>query len=135
MTLRDGKSYPTGYYFNELTVPVRKLVDRGYEWSSPTLRATLLRLDKRSDSPRYFQNDRAVYESYRTFHDGLKGLKKPEQFSAVIQEGLDQYAAVFFPRGHVFVLATRAIQDPDVGKDPESFSSNRKQPSALICPM
>lgn len=31
LKLRDGKTYPTGYYFNELTVPVRKFVDRGYD--------------------------------------------------------------------------------------------------------
>ncbi len=54
-------------------------------------------MDKRSDSAEHFGNDQAAYESYRKFHDGLAGLKKPEKLSAVIEKGLDSYAAVFFP--------------------------------------
>jgi putative intracellular protease/amidase len=130
LTLRDGKNYPTGYYLNELTVPVRKLVDRGYEvvFANPAGNAPAM--DKRSDSPRYFQNDRAVYESYRQFHDGLKGLKKPERLSAVIQDGLDQYAAVFFPGGHAPL--EDLSQHPDVGKVLNHFHRAGK-PTALIC--
>lgn len=128
--LRDGKSYPTGYYFNELAVPVRKLVDRGYEVVFANPEGNTPAMDKHSDSVIYFGNDPAVYESYRKFHDGLNGLQKPKKLSAVIQEGLDQYAAVFFPGGHAPL--EDLSQDRDVARVLNHFHPTGK-PTALIC--
>tara|TARA_R110001592_G_scaffold363371_2_gene685890 strand:- start:25094 stop:25747 length:654 start_codon:yes stop_codon:yes gene_type:complete len=90
--LQDGKTYPTGYYLNELTVPVRKLMDRGYEVVFANPAGNAAAMDKRSDSADHFGNDPEIYESYRQFHDGLAGLKSPERLSAVIEKGLDPYA-------------------------------------------
>ncbi|RYZ93003.1 MAG: type 1 glutamine amidotransferase domain-containing protein, partial [Moraxellaceae bacterium] len=31
ISLQDGKTYPTGYFLNELAIPVKALIDAGYE--------------------------------------------------------------------------------------------------------
>ncbi|CAA0126073.1 Protein/nucleic acid deglycase HchA [Halioglobus japonicus] len=128
--LQDGKTYPTGYYLNELTVPVRKLIDQGYDvvFANPAGNAPAL--DKRSDSADHFGNDPVVYASYRTFHDGLAGLKSPEKLSDVIEEGLAPYAAVFFPGGHAPM--EDLLQDADVAVVLNHFHQAGK-PTALIC--
>ena len=130
LQLQDGKSYPTGYYLNELTVPVRKLVERGYAvvFANPAGNPAVM--DKRSDSADHFGNDRALYDSYRKFHDGLTGLKKPEKLSAVIEKGLDPYVAVFFPGGHAPMVDL--VQDADVAIVLNHFHRAGK-PTAFIC--
>lgn len=128
--LQDGKTYPTGYYLNELTVPVRELIDRGYEVVFANPAGNAAAMDKRSDSAAHFGNDVAIYESYRKFHDGLVGLKKPQKLSAVIEKGLAPYAAVFFPGGHAPMADL--IQDEDVAIVLNHFHQAGK-PTAFIC--
>ncbi len=130
LELRDGKTYPTGYYLNELTVPVRKLIDRGYKVVFANPAGNVAAMDKRSDSAAHFGNDSAVYESYRKFHDGLTGLKKPEKLSALIEKGLDRYAAVFFPGGHAPM--EDLVKDLDVAIVLNHFHQAGK-PTAFIC--
>ncbi|CAH1385261.1 type 1 glutamine amidotransferase domain-containing protein [Candidatus Nitrotoga sp. M5] len=130
LKLQDGKTYPTGYYLNELTVPVRKLIDREYEVVFANPAGNAVAMDKRSDSADHFGNDRGVYESYRKFHDGLTGLKRPEKLSALIEKGLDRYAAVFFPGGHAPMVDL--IQDADVAIVLNHFHRAGK-PTAFIC--
>ena len=128
--LREDKTYSTGYFLNELVVPVRKLVDQGYEvvFANPAGNAPAM--DPHSDSAEYFAQDRELYKSYREFHDGLTGLQKPRKLADVIREGLDRYAAIFFPGGHAPV--EDLTQDPDVAKVLQHFHQSGK-PTAAIC--
>lgn len=130
LQLRDGKSYPTGYYLNELTVPVRKLIEHGYDIVFANPEGNIAAMDKRSDSPDHFGNDHALYESYRKFHEGLTGLKNPEKLSSVIEKGLDSYAAVFFPGGHAPM--EDLVQDTDVASVLKYFNREGK-PTGFIC--
>lgn len=130
LQLRDGKTHPTGYFLNELIVPVKKLVDQGYEvvFANPGGNASTM--DKTSDSADHFGKDEAVYASYRQFHDTLIGLKQPKKLSAVIEQGLDSYAAVFFPGGHAPM--EDLVQDADVATVLKHFNQTGK-PTAFIC--
>jgi len=130
LPLREGEVYPTGYYLNELIVPVRKMIDRGYEIVFANPKGNTPTMDKRSDSPDHFGKDPLLYALYRKFHDGLEGLQTPQKLSNVIEKGLKQYSAVFFPGGHASMVDL--IQDKDVGKVLNYFHLAGK-PTALIC--
>lgn len=130
LQLRDGKSHATGYFLNELIVPVRKLVDNGYDVVFANPQGNAVTMDKNSDSADHFGNDQALYESYREFHDGLTGLKNPEKLSSVIENGLDSYAAVLFPGGHAPM--EDLSQDADVATVLKHFNKKGK-PTGFIC--
>lgn len=113
-----------------VTVPVKKLVDQGYEVVFANPEGNASTMDKTSDSADHFGKDEAVYASYRQFHDTLTGLKQPEKLSTVIEQGLDSYAAVFFPGGHAPM--EDLVQDADVSKVLKHFNQTGK-PTAFIC--
>lgn len=127
--LKEGKSYDTGYYFNELTVPAMALGKAGYELVVATPGGKTPAMDKRSDTVSYFPNE-AAYEEAKKFHDGIKGLKKPLALSDVISGGLGDYAGVFFPGGHAPM--TDLARSSEVGQILQHFHKNSK-PTALIC--
>jgi len=87
-------------------------------------------MDMRSDSPEHFGNDAEVYQSYRKFYDGIEGLQNPKKLSTIIEEGLAQYAVVFFPGVHAPMVDL--IQDKDVGIILNYFHQAGK-PTAFIC--
>ncbi len=130
LRLRDGKTHPTGYYLNELIVPVRKLVDQGYEVVFADPDGNPAPMDAHSASATHFGDDVAAYESYRKFHGGLKGLRNPKRLSTVIAEGLEPFVAVFFPGGHAPM--EDLSQDQDVATVLRHFHQ-RGKPTAMIC--
>ena len=130
LTLQGGKRHATGYYFNELTVPVRKVVESGYEVTFADPQRNPPTMDSSSDTADYFGKDEAKYKDFKAFHDGLTGLKSPEKLSKVIEEGLDKYQGVFFPGGHAPMIDL--LKDADVRKVLAHFHEKAK-PTALIC--
>lgn len=130
LTLRDGKTYPTGYYFNELTVPVRKLMENGYDVVFANPKGNRPTMDVHSDSASYFGNDAGKYADFKKFHDGLAGLKAPQRLSEVVAGGLDGYSGIFVPGGHAPM--EDLLKDADLGKALNHFHAQGK-PTALIC--
>jgi len=86
LQLREGKTYPTDYYLNEFTVPVKLMVDRGYDIVLANPKGNTPKMDMRSDSSEHFGNDAEVYQSYRKFHYGIEGLQNPKKLSTIIEE-------------------------------------------------
>lgn len=130
LPLQDGKQYTTGFYLNELSVPVKHLVDAGYEVVFANPKGNAPTMDVHSDSAKYFGNDEISYTSHKAFLDGLTGLKHPQKISAVISAGLEQFDAVFVPGGHAPMIDLR--KDKDVGRVLTYFHKTGK-PTALIC--
>lgn len=130
LTLRDGVKYATGYYLNELTVPVRALMEAGYEMTFANPKGNTPSMDKHSDSPKYFGGDEAKYESYKAFNDSLTGLRNPQKLSDVVDSGLDRFDGVFFPGGHAPMIDL--LDSPDVRQVLAYFHETGK-PTALIC--
>lgn len=130
LPLQSGKSYPTGFYFNELTVPVRKLIENGYDVTFANPAGNRPVMDVHSDHPKYFGNDVAKYNDYKTFLNSLTGLYAPRRLSDVIAEGLDQFDGVFFPGGHAPMIDLS--ENPEVGQILRYFHAKAK-PTALIC--
>lgn len=128
--LKDGKRYSTGYFLNELAVPVKALMDAGYEpvFANPKGNAAVW--DTHSLNAKFFGGDAKELERVKEFAKSLSGLKKPLTFAQVLQQGTTSYAGIFVPGGHVPLgdLTT----DDNLGKLLREFHEQAK-PTALIC--
>ncbi|HEY4380164.1 MAG TPA: type 1 glutamine amidotransferase domain-containing protein [Acidobacteriaceae bacterium] len=131
LPLKDGKVYKgAGYYLNELTVPVRALMQEGYEITFANPQGNTPQLDVNSAVPDFFGGDEARLQDYRKFHDNLTGLKNPSRISDVIASGLGPYDAVFVPGGHGPMIDL--LDDPDAGTVMRHFHETSK-PTAVLC--
>jgi putative intracellular protease/amidase len=131
LPLKDGKVYTgAGYYLNELTVPVRTLMNEGYEITFANPKGNTPQMDVHSAVPDFFGGDEAKLQDYLKFRDTLTGLKKPPRIADVIASGLDQYDAVFVPGGHGPMMDL--LDDPDAGTVLRYFHKTSK-PTAVLC--
>jgi putative intracellular protease/amidase len=131
LPLKDGKVYKgAGYYLNELTVPVRALMEEGYEITFANPKGNTPQMDVNSAIAQFFGGDEARLQDYLKFRDTLTGLKNPTRISDVIASGLDQYDAVFVPGGHGPMMDL--LDDPDAGTVLRHFHKTSK-PTAVLC--
>ena len=131
LPLKDGKVYAkAGYYLNELTVPVRALMNEGYEITFANPKGNAPQVDVNSEVADFFGGDEAKLQDYMLFRDGLAGLRDPTRISDVIASGLDQYDAVFVPGGHGPMIDL--LDDPDAGTVMRHFHQTSK-PTAVLC--
>jgi putative intracellular protease/amidase len=131
LPLKDGKVYTgAGYYLNELTVPVRALMNEGYEITFANPKGNTPQMDVNSAIAQFFGGDEAKLQDYLKFRDTLTGLKNPTRISDVIASGLDQYDAVFVPGGHGPMMDL--LDDPDAGTVLRHFHKTSK-PTAVLC--
>ena len=127
LELRDGTRYPTGFFLNELTVPVHALMAAGYApvLATPSGRPAVM--DPASDHPRFFQ-DANEYTERRAMLDEL--LPGTRSLKDILAEGLDDYAALFVPGGHAPMQDL--ARDERVGLLLRAFHASAR-PTALIC--
>ena len=134
LPLKDGKVYTgAGYYLNELTVPVRALMNEGYEITFANPKGNTPQMDVHSAVADFFGGDEAKLQDYLKFRDSLTGLKNPTRIADVIASGasgLDQYDAVFVPGGHGPMMDL--LDDPDAGTVLRHFHKTSK-PTAVLC--
>jgi putative intracellular protease/amidase len=131
LPLKDGKVYTgAGYYLNELTVPVRALMQEGYEITFANPKGNTPQMDVHSAVRDFFGGSEAKLQDYLKFRDSLTGLKNPTRISDVIASGLDQYDAVFVPGGHGPM--EDLLDDPDCGTVMRHFHKTSK-PTAVLC--
>jgi putative intracellular protease/amidase len=131
LPLKDGKVYTgAGYYLNELTVPVRALMQEGYDITFANPKGNTPQMDVHSAVPDFFGGDEARLQDYLKFRDTLTELKNPTRISDVIASGLDQYNAVFVPGGHGPMMDL--LDDPDAGTVMRHFHQTSK-PTAVLC--
>jgi len=131
LPLKDGGCYKgAGYYLNELTVPVRALMNEGYEIIFANPKGNAPQVDVHSEVADFFGGDAAKLQDYMLFRDGLTGLRDPTRIADVIASGLDQYDAVFVPGGHGPMIDL--LDDPDAGIVMRHFHETSK-PTAVLC--
>lgn len=130
ITLKDGKTHETGFYMNELLVPLKQVLDAGYTPVFANPKGTAAVMDANSDSAAHFANDEKLYQEMRALLASLDGLRTPKPLAAINAEGVSNYAGVLVPGGHAPMedLAT----DPEMGKLLSSFHQAGK-PTGLIC--
>ena len=128
--IQGGGTGPTGQYLNETVVPAMAVVDAGYEVVLATPNGTQPYIDPPSDSAAHFDGDEKAYRRARDFFDKDPSMTNVRTLRAIVDEGLDQYAAVFVPGGQGPVVDL--MQDAELGKILRYFHE-RKKPTALLC--
>jgi putative intracellular protease/amidase len=130
LPLKNGLKHRTGFYLNELGVPLKALIDAGFKPVVCNPRGNEAVMDEGSDSPRFFGNDEREYRAIKTFVQALPDLKHPRTTNEIASADLDQFAAVFIPGGHAPMIDL--WNDAPLGKILTHFHS-RGKPTALIC--
>ncbi len=134
LDLKDGKVYPTGFYLNELTQPVRMLIEAGHQVTYATPKGNAPTLDKTSLDAMYFNGDAAALKAHVAFLDKLaltSATKSPViSLSRVEQIGYERYDAVYIPGGHAPMQDL--IKSAELGRLLTSFHQKNKT-TALVC--
>ncbi len=130
LPLRDGKTFPSGYYLNEFGVPADALQRAGYRLTVVTPRGNRPQADQRSVDPQYFRGDAQEMKRIAGVVDQLTQPDQVQSLPEVIKGGLDRYAAVFIPGGHAPMIDL--ANNPLVGQVLRHFHAQGK-PTAAIC--
>jgi putative intracellular protease/amidase len=127
--VQGGGTGATGQYLNETVVPAMAFVDAGYDVVLATPNGTKPHIDDASDSAQHFGGDEAAYRHARGFFADHPSMHA-RTLRSVIDEGLDNYVAVFVPGGQAPVVDL--MQDPELGEVLRHFH-DRKKPTAFLC--
>lgn len=134
LELKDGKTFDTGFYLNELMQPVKILIDAGHTITFATPEGKTPAVDKGSLDPAYFGGDKAALEIHAAL---LKKLRVTDadkssvvSLDEVARRGYGKFDAVYVPGGHAPMqdLLTSA----KLGKVLTAFHASGK-PTALVC--
>jgi putative intracellular protease/amidase len=128
--IQGGGTGPTGQYLNETVVPAMAVIDAGYDVVLATPNGKQPYIDPASDHAVHFGDDEKAYRRARDFFDKDPSMTNVRTLRAIVDEGLDQYAAVFVPGGQGPVVDL--MQDAELGKILRYFHE-RKKPTALLC--
>ena len=128
--LQDGKTYETGYFLNELAVPVKALVDAGYQPVFANPQGNAVSWDKHSLDKKYFAGDEKQMNQTVKFVENLEALKKPLSLKDVVKKGTSDYVGIFLPGGHAPLGDLAA--NSELGDILQQFHRASK-PTALIC--
>ncbi|WP_262300070.1 type 1 glutamine amidotransferase domain-containing protein [Microvirga sesbaniae] len=128
--IQGGGTGPTGQYLNETVVPMMALIEAGYDVLLATPTGAKPYIDPASDAVQHFGGDESAYRRCKEFFASDPSTNTGRTLRSVIEEGLDNYAAVFAPGGQGPVVDL--MQDPDSGEILRHFHAGGK-PTALLC--
>jgi putative intracellular protease/amidase len=134
LDLKDGKTYPTGFYLNELAQPLKLLLDAGHDITFATPGGMAPSMDLGSLDPMYFGGDAAVLKQHQELVARL-GITAPRRSPAISlarveQIGYGHYDAVYIPGGHAPMQDL--IRSEALGRLLAHFHHAGK-PTALVC--
>lgn len=134
LNLKDGKIYQTGFYLNELMVPVKKMLEQGFELVFANPDGTKPFLDRGSDSADYFGKNDEQYRIHKDLLDKIGLLSDRDNpvvsFKMVLNSGLEGFDGLFVPGGHAPM--EDLADNVQLGKILRHFNGNAK-PTALVC--
>lgn len=133
LRLVGGKTHETGFFLNELSVPLRALVAAGYTPIIATPGGRPPAMDVASATEKYFHGDRRKYLAAGEFVSGLNILAPGSSvipLGSVTDEELAHYSAVFVPGGQAPMI--ELFRDPQAGRILRRAHA-LQLPTALIC--
>lgn len=142
ITLKDGKTHPTGFFLSELMGPTKELTKAGYELTFANPKGTKAVIDAVSDKASWFGQGKTAEKQYRELRarceklqvcgkaGEIVGTKNLAKLSDVIAGGLDSFKGVFLPGGHAPM--EDLWKDQDLKTVLKHFHE-KKKPTALIC--
>jgi putative intracellular protease/amidase len=113
LTLKGGAKHPTGFYMNELGVPLKALMDAGFTPVFCNPKGNEPTMDAASNKPSYFGNE-DEYKAVKNLLNTSSELKHPQTLAKVAGGDLNQFSAVFIPGGHAPM--EDLWKDPALGK-------------------
>ncbi len=128
--VQGGGTGPTGNYLNETVVPMTALMKAGYHVVLATPTGGKPHIDEASDSAVHFGGDQAAYARAKAFWADDPSVNNVRTLRSIIEEGLDNYAALFVPGGQAPVVDL--MQDSDMGEILRYFHQHSK-PTAMLC--
>lgn len=134
LDLKDGQTFSTGFYLNELMQPVKALLDAGHQVSFATPQGRAPTLDRGSLDPMYFGGDAQALQAHRALLEKL-ALTAPDRspvlsLERVAQIGYDRFDAVYVPGGHAPMQDL--LRSPALGRLLSDFHAKGKT-TALVC--
>lgn len=133
LELKDGKSFKTGFYLNELMQPVKILIDAGHTVTFATPLGKTPAVDKNSLNPMYFGGDKAALEEHQQLLQKLRVTGTPSSvvsLDEIEKRGYDRFEAVYVPGGHAPMQDL--LTSERLGKVLRAFHASGK-PTALVC--
>jgi putative intracellular protease/amidase len=130
LQLKDGKTFKTGYYLNELVIPAREFADAGYELVFADPKGNTPALDATSVSADYFGGSQQALEGAQRYQATLTGLLHPLTLNEVAHQDLSQYKAVFVPGGPAPMIDLMA--DRNLGSILRDFHVHHRT-TVLLC--
>jgi len=130
LPLKDGKTFETGYYLNELVEPAMRFKDVGYELIFANPKGNTPQVAADSINKTYFGDNEQRLQVAEEFEKRLSGLDHPLTLKQAIASGLDQYKAVFIPGGPAPMIDLMA--SPELGKILAYFHEHNKT-TILLC--
>jgi len=125
-----GGTGATGQYLNETVVPAMAVLEAGYEVVLATPNGTKPHIDEASRAAAHFEGDEAAFQRAEEFYATHPSMNQVRTLRSVIEEGLDNYAAIFVPGGQAPVVDL--MQDPELGQILRDFHAKQK-PTAFLC--
>ncbi|MBL4796719.1 MAG: type 1 glutamine amidotransferase domain-containing protein [Oleispira sp.] len=134
LELKEGKTYTTGFYLNELMEPVKRFLDEGHTLTFATPSGVVPAMDPNSDSLSLFGNDQAYYDAHKALLNELKLIdivnSPVVSFDRVEQIGIEHFDAFFAPGGHAPM--EDLLVDDQLGRILTAFHTTNK-PTGLVC--
>jgi putative intracellular protease/amidase len=130
LPLKDGKTFTTGYYLNELIIPAQRFAAADYELVFADPKGNRPTVDSLSVSPDYFGGSKEKVDDALKFQASLRGLEHPLTLRRVASGDLAQYAALFVPGGPAPMIDLMA--DRDLGRILTYFHVHNKT-TVLLC--
>lgn len=130
LELRDGKQYHTGYYLDELSLPLRKMIAAGFTPIFANPKGNEVSYDPVSNDKMFFGGNDVARADNVKFVEGIKELQHPKTLSAIAKEGTKDYVGVFIPGGHAPMQDL--THDKTLGEILVSFHSTAR-PTGIIC--
>jgi putative intracellular protease/amidase len=129
LNLRDGTPYATGYYLNEVAVPLKALIDAGYTPVFASPNGDTPSMDASSNVDKFFGGDKQKRFAALRLLDGEPGLHHPLLLSRVVGH-THHFKAIFVPGGHAPMVDL--VRDENLGRILREFHATGR-PTALIC--
>jgi putative intracellular protease/amidase len=129
LDLKDGKVYATGYYLNELYVPLAALIEAGYTPVYANPNGDTPSMDASSNVPKFFDGDDAKRMRALHFINDQVALHHPVRLATIVGHTQD-YVGIFVPGGHAPMIDL--VKDKNLGVILKSFHDTGR-PTALIC--
>jgi putative intracellular protease/amidase len=130
LPLKDGKTFETGYYLNELIDSAMRFKDAGYELVFANPKGNTPQAAADSINKTYFGDSEERLKAAVEFQKTLSGLDHPLTLRRAIEGGLDQYKAVFVPGGPAPMIDLMASSE--LGKILVYFHEHQKT-TILLC--